>query len=479
MLSTSFAPSTILAAVELLLSNKNERLSKENDARFGTNGSLSICPSNNTFYDHEAGEGGGLLDFVVRHSGTKNHRDAAAWLEAKGLIAGQTMPVAPSTKPTPTAPKKASLGPVIARYDYQGEDGAVLFQVRRHEPKDFRQYGFVGGEWVPTVKGIKQVPYRLPQLLAAPIDAIIYIVEGEKDADRLVRLGLFATTCAGGAGKWASTHSEYFAGRRAIIIPDNDKAGRDHAQQVAQSLSGIAASVGVLALPGLPEKGDVSDWLNAGGTVEELALLDEPKARLTAGFESLEPNPFDYPPAYTQLESSLHPLARFITLHSTPKAAKWVIPGLIEHGVVTIAGARGVGKTTAILPLALAAAGLHAPDYKMAPKSDRWRHVIYISEHVEQVERIIAGVVECSGWGITWDDIAERLHVVEAKRLPIDNVVDVAGLYKLLTRIVDGVEILPLVVFDTQAACFTMSNENDNSEASAIMAALKQQGSGN
>lgn len=170
-----------------------------------------------------------------------------------------------------------------------------------------------------------------------------------------------------------------------------------------------------------------------------------------------------------------HPLAKFVTLHSKPKAARWVIPGVIEHGVITIAGARGVGKTTAVLPLAMAAAGLHKPDYPMAPKADRWRHVIYISEHVEQVQRIVSGVVDCAGWGIAWESVGERLHVVEAKRLPIEVIVGVAGFYQSLTRIVDGVEILPLIVFDTQSASFAMDNENDNSEASKIMAALKQQ----
>ena len=171
----------------------------------------------------------------------------------------------------------------------------------------------------------------------------------------------------------------------------------------------------------------------------------------------------------------LHPLARFIPMQNRPKSARWVIPGVVEHGVVTIAGARGVGKTTAVLPLALVAAGLHEPDYPMAPKQDRWRHVIYVSEHVEQVQRIVAGVVDCAGWGITWEDINDRLHVVESRRMPVANVVAVADIYKGLARVVDGVEILPLVVFDTQSACFEMSNENDNSEASHIMAALKQQ----
>ena len=57
------------------------------------------------------------------------------------------------------------------------------------------------------------------------------------------------------------------------ILPDNDEDGHKHGQRVAQSLSGKAASVKVLELPDLPEKGDVSDFLEAGGTAEQLREL--------------------------------------------------------------------------------------------------------------------------------------------------------------------------------------------------------------
>lgn len=196
-------------------------------------------------------------------------------------------------------------------------------------------------------------------------------------------------------------------------------------------------------------------------------------------FLPLEPSPYDAPANYDDVkiettEKPIHPYAVFAKLKKRPPAARWVVPGVIELGVVTIAGARGVGKTTAVLPLAMTTAGLHEPNNPLAPKADRWRHVIYITEHLAQVEGIIAGVVDCAGWGITWEDVEERIHVVEAKRLPIEDVTAVAGFYKQLTRTVYGVEILPLIVFDTQAACFAMDNENDNSEASKIMAALKQ-----
>jgi putative DNA primase/helicase len=106
--------------------------------------------------------------------------------------------------------------------------------------------------------------------LAADEHTTVYICEGEEDVNRLRDLGLASTTNSGGAGKWADEFSEHLRGRNVVILPDHDEPGRRHAQQVAQSLQGKAASVKVLELSGLPDKGDVSDWVDAGGTAEEL-----------------------------------------------------------------------------------------------------------------------------------------------------------------------------------------------------------------
>lgn len=82
-----------------------------------------------------------------------------------------------------------------------------------------------------------------------------------------------ATTNAGGAGKWRDEYGEYLRGRSVVVLPDNDEPGREHAAKVARSLQGVAAGVRVLELPNLPPKGDVSDWLDAGGLVDELLVL--------------------------------------------------------------------------------------------------------------------------------------------------------------------------------------------------------------
>lgn len=178
--------------------------------------------------------------------------------------------------PSPNAKPKMN---IVAEYDYVDADGRLLYQVVRLDPKDFRQRrpdpnGKNGWTW--NLNGVPRVLYRLPQVLKAVKEGqTIFLVEGEKDADNLARLGLVATTNAGGAGKWRKEYSETLRGGRVVIFPDNDVAGQDHMSKVARSLHGKATSVKIVTLPGLPPKGDVSDWLTADGTREQLEKLLE------------------------------------------------------------------------------------------------------------------------------------------------------------------------------------------------------------
>jgi hypothetical protein len=146
--------------------------------------------------------------------------------------------------------------------------------VRLKDPKDFRQRRPLGGgEYAWSVKGITPILYRLPELLAADPSEAVWLPEGEKDCDALASRGFVTTTNPMGAGKWRDHYDEHLRGRHVVVIPDNDQAGRDHAQEVARSLYGKAASIRVVELPGVPAKGDVSDFLDAGGTVEQLREL--------------------------------------------------------------------------------------------------------------------------------------------------------------------------------------------------------------
>jgi uncharacterized membrane protein len=167
---------------------------------------------------------------------------------------------------------------IVATYDYRDEARRLLYQVVRYEPgfdgekKTFLQRRPDGkGGWIKGRGGVPLVLYRLPELLAAPSE-LIFIPEGEKDVDNLRALQCAATTNAGGAEKWRPEYNEALRGRHVVILPDNDDKGRRHAEQVAMSLAGVAASVAVVELPGLPPKGDVSDWLQVAGN-DKVALL--------------------------------------------------------------------------------------------------------------------------------------------------------------------------------------------------------------
>lgn len=170
-------------------------------------------------------------------------------------------------------------------YLYTDEAGNPASRVIRRErgaglgrEKTFHQEAWTGNGWSKKVKGTPRFPYRVVKVLTADT---VFVVEGEKDAETLEALGLVATCNPGGSGstglyaQWTGT----FAGKNLIILPDNDQPGRKHAAGVAGALMSGAGSVRVLELPGLAEKGDVTDWMATGGTVEtlwELAAKAEP-----------------------------------------------------------------------------------------------------------------------------------------------------------------------------------------------------------
>jgi DNA polymerase I len=165
---------------------------------------------------------------------------------------------------------------IVAAYDYTSPTGELLHQTVRYEPKDFSQRRPDGdGGWIWSLKDIEPVLYNRRGVMHAVLAGeTIYVLEGEKDCDRArEELGITATTCAMGAEKWRDSYTHTLAGANVILIPDNDEAGRKHVLKVAEELDGVARSVKLLELPDLPEKGDLSDWLDAGGTKEEFEYL--------------------------------------------------------------------------------------------------------------------------------------------------------------------------------------------------------------
>ncbi len=161
-------------------------------------------------------------------------------------------------------------------YDYKDSDGALLFQVVRFEPKGFAQRRPHQGGFIWGLGEVEPILYRLPEVLQAISESkTIFICEGEKDADNLAALGLAATTCPMGAGKWRDSYTDSLKDcHEVIVLADKDAPGRTHAALVANSLFLAGIPVKVIEVPdieGATVK-DVSDWLTAGGNCD--ALMD-------------------------------------------------------------------------------------------------------------------------------------------------------------------------------------------------------------
>jgi hypothetical protein len=255
----------------LFWGNPNPHHSNGTQLRWGNQGARVVDIVGGTWFDFEANVGGGVVGLLKR----EGVADPWQWLRENGFAERRVNGAGGKPK-------------LVAIYKYSDEQDNLLFQVLRLDPKTFRQRrparpedspDKVKNGWVWSVKGVRQVLFRLPELIEAlALRHRVFVVEGEKDVLTLASHGITATCNAGGAHKWNPKFAELFVSADVVAIPDNDKDGHEHAQEVARSLAGKAARIRILDLPGLPEKGDVSDWFSTGGTVEAFNELVEAAA---------------------------------------------------------------------------------------------------------------------------------------------------------------------------------------------------------
>lgn len=220
---------------------------------------------------------------------------------------------------------------MVGTYSYRDENGVELFQVVRYAPKGFKQRRRgANGEWIWSLNGVRRVPYRLPELIAAPLEAPVFVVEGEKDVLAVEKVGGVATCSPGGAAgaaqkpKWRDEYSQHFAGRNVVVVADRDQAGYAHARAAARSIRAIGAVKSVAVAE--PAAGnDVSDHLDAGLGLDALvAIALDPEER-DDGFIST-----------TEL------------LAVEPQPPRFAIPEMAQRGeLTTLFAAIGAGKTSA------------------------------------------------------------------------------------------------------------------------------------
>ena len=358
-----------------LLGEPNERFSKGSELRWGNFGSLSVDLSKGTYFDHEVGSGGGLVDLIRREG-----KDPMTYLTELGIEGEKPQP--------PSGPR------IVAQYTYFNKVGEEVYQVCRYEPKTFRPRRKTSSGYVMGLSGITPLPYNLPEILTQA-EKPIFIVEGEKDVDRLGQIGFLATCNSGGAGNWNKALNEYFIDRDIVIIPDCDEAGEKHLKTVASNLQGIARAIKVLRLP-IKDKEDISDWLDGGGNATQLTNLAKQAELLTENVEA--PAPFK---SWVVMSALTIPPRDFIYGNH-----------FIRKFVSITASQGGLGKSTAILTECIAmATGRDLLGVQPKAKS---KCVYYNAEDpMDEIQRRV--IACCVHFGIDQNELVDQLFIASGR----------------------------------------------------------------
>jgi hypothetical protein len=328
------------------------------DIHGGPGRSFCINPETGAWIDNGTDQrGGDLISLVAKRDGL-SQGDAARRVAEESNFPGDLPPLPlpqrmrkqkperptigqGTDKPAATKPDRKALSKAPATgepthiYPYYNPDGSLAFEMWRFEKPGYRKLVIKG-------KGVYN-----PDLLYNLTDALqydtVFVVEGENKVEALKApiVGLSGVCNPSGAGKWRETHSKALAGKKVIILPDNDGPGQTHAAQVAKSVYPYAASVKIVDLPGLPPKGDVVDWLAAGNDPQSIvALMDVaslygPPAKDDEEQIPLRPiqrlNPADY--------------SGMRYLEAAPPAPDWLLVDSLPRGCIgAIIAPSGTGK---------------------------------------------------------------------------------------------------------------------------------------
>ena len=181
--------------------------------------------------------------------------------------------------PVPTTPTTPVQVELEQEWLYLDESGVTQFVKQRFRTSDAKGKTYKllrvmsDGTRQASMMGARIIPYRLADVLAADTQRKpVFICEGEKAADALASIGVFACTSHTGAGSWPAANSVWFKDLAVVLVPDNDAPGYRYASLVAAALLSIAKSVRLLALP-VGHTEDAFEWVAAGGDKSDLMAL--------------------------------------------------------------------------------------------------------------------------------------------------------------------------------------------------------------
>jgi hypothetical protein len=341
---------------------------------------------------------------------------------------------------------------------YRTEDGRPYLRVQRYDRPDgskkYPQAHWNGKQWIKGKPKGPKIPYRLPELLKADLAEPVFIVEGEKCADALVRCGLVATTASEGAGKWTADLNKWFVGRIAYTLPDNDETGERHVELVASNLHGIAADLRIVPLPGQLAGQDIHNWLERGNTREMLLQLCEQAPKWTPPMAPPDSQPpiialadwlkRDLPNPDLLLGSWLHTTSRTLLFAPT-----------------------GLGKTMLLLALAMAAADERARGF-LNWKGHRSARVLFIDGEMSRQlmkERLAAEVKRLGA-------IPAKLHILSHEDIEGWAPLNTPQGQAIIEREIERIGGADLIVFDN-IMTLTLGDQKDEEVWSQMLPWVK------
>jgi len=345
---------------------------------------------------------------------------------------------------------------IIAEYNYTDEAGKLLFQKIRYEPKDFRCRIPDGSGWSYKLNGCRRVLYNLPGIIK---EEVVFITEGEKDADTLAGKGYTATTNFDGAGKWSPEYNQYFKDKLVYIVGDNDNPGRKHVELVFDNIKPIAGSVQIVQIPE-PYK-DVSDYFAAGGTVDGFnkLVLDAMDAIPAGWSDAAAGSVTDDGPSGIVTPISLLSCANIQTAD-----IDWLWPNRIPLGMFSlIVGDPGIGKS--FLSTYLASVITTGRDWADGSKSQDGSVFLFADE--DDFSRVVVPRLVTNG--------ADIRRVFCLNTLIGENTLFDVGDSTHLARLEQAIEQVGdcrLILFDPITAYLGGCNANSNSEVRMALSGL-------
>lgn len=219
------------------------------------------------------------FDFGDKESGFTRALEAVG-LEDRDLYVNPYPPARAKAKPNWQRYVEAKYGELIARYDYHDIKDQYTKTKLRFQNKDFHWGYFKAPNWFEFLNGQKFATSVFGSSVADVTKAIadgksVFLTEGEKDCDSLTKRGLVAIS-AGSCGSWTKDHGEFLRGADVVICGDYDEAGRKLVAKIQRDLKGVAKSVVAVFPFAAVTGGDVTNFFEAGGTVEGLMRMAYP-----------------------------------------------------------------------------------------------------------------------------------------------------------------------------------------------------------